>query len=425
MTAETASAGAAIRGAWPLLASVGLLMVGGGLQGSLLGVRAESAGFSAAVTGAILGLYYLGYVAGSLWVPARIRAVGHIRTFASLASLASAAVMVHAVWVSPVPWILLRFLTGVCIAGLFIVSEAWLNDVSTAATRGTLLATYNTVVTAGLTAGTLLLNSADVSGFVLFAVGSVLLSLAVVPVSLAPHDAPRPKEQQPRSLKAVIAGAPLGIAGAVLSGFGTGTALGFGAVYASRAGFGVSGASQFVAAVLVGGVIGQVPLGRWSDRTDRRLVMAVAALLVAGGSGLATVATAGDTFVLALAGGAAIGAGAFSMYGLSFSHVADYVAPELMVATGARIITTNGFGAAAGPIVAAIAVDVVGPEATFVLLGVVAVAFVGLVGYRLTRRGPVSDARRASYAPMATSATVGVIEDFAAEVTADVEVGTR
>lgn len=408
--------GVVVLAAWPLLLSILLLMVGSGLQGALLGVRAERAAFNSTVTGLVLGLYYLGYVAGSAWVPGMIRSVGHIRVFASLASIASAAVVIHGVWVSPVPWMLLRFTTGVCIAGLFIVSESWLNDVSTSATRGSLLAVYNSVVTGGLAVGSLLLNTADVSGFVLFVVGSVALSLAAVPVALAPHDAPPPREHSPRSIRAVVRSAPLGITGAALSGFGTGAALGFGAVYATRAGFGVSGASQFIASLLVGAVLGQFPLGRWSDRTDRRYVMATAAALVTAGSAVGVAATAGDSFPLALVAGLLVGAGAFSLYGLSFAHVADYVEPAAMPATGARLITFNGLGAAAGPFLASAAIGLVGPEGIFYVLGALTVPFVVYVFVRLMRRRAVSDERRAHYAPLPASATVASVDELSSEV---------
>jgi MFS family permease len=414
--ATTARLGVVAIAAWPLLLSILLLMAGSGLQGALLGMRADRAGFNSTITGLVLGLYYLGYVAGSAWVPGMIRQVGHIRVFSSLASMASATVVIHGVWVSPIPWMFLRFVTGVCVAGLFIVSESWLNDVSTSSTRGSLLAVYNSVVTGGLAVGSLLLNVADISGFVLFVIGSVMLSVAAIPVALAPHEAPPPREYAPRSLREVVRSAPLGITGATLSGFSTGSALGFGAVYATRAGFGVSGASQFVAALLVGAVIGQFPLGRWSDHTDRRYVLAAAALLVTAGSMVGALATLGDSFPVALVAALLVGAGAFSLYGLSFAHMADYVDPSAMPATGARLITFNGLGAAAGPFVASAAIGVVGPEGIFYVLGASTVPFVGYVVVRLTRRAAVSDERRSHYAPVSTSATVAALEELTSEV---------
>jgi MFS family permease len=401
--------------AWPLLLSVLLLMVGSGLQGSLLGVRAEQAAFGSTTTGLVLGVYYVGYVIGSSGTPGLIRSVGHIRVFAALTSTASAAVIVHGVWVSPIPWLALRLVTGICVAGLFVVSESWLNDAATPATRATLLAVYNTVVTAGLAVGTFLLNVGDTAGVVLFVIGSVLLSMAAVPIALAPHGGPVPERAAPMTWGSVYASAPLGIIGALVSGLTTGTAIGFGAVYATRAGFGVSGASQFIVVVLAGAVVGQIPLGNWSDRTDRRIVVGVAALLVVAGGLIGTVATTADNFPAVLVAAALVGAGGFSLYGLSLAHLADYVDPVQVIAAGARLLTANGLGAAIGPIVASVLIGVIGPEALFQLLALVLAGFAFYVVWRLVWRAPVSDERRAHYTSLVTGATASSLDPIVSE----------
>lgn len=413
--APHASLPSAVRSAWPLLASVLLLMVGAGLQGTLLGVRAETASFNSTVTGLVLGLYYIGYVVGSAWVPGLVRSVGHIRVFSALASLASAAVVTHGVWVSPIPWIFLRFITGACIAGLFVVSESWLNDVSTNSTRASLLAVYNTVVTVGLAAGSLMLNLGDTTGIILFVVGSVLLSVAAIPVTLAPHEAPIPETAHVIPTREVVRSAPLGVVGGVMSGLGVGAVLGFGAVYASRAGFGVSGASQFVAAVLAGAVIGQIPLGNWSDRTDRRLVMGAAGGLIVVGGVIGLGATSVASFSGALVAAAFIGAGAFSLYGLSLAHMADYIEPTAMISAGATLITANGLGAASGPFLASVFIANFGPGGLFYLLIVGAVPFCVFVVLRLFSREAAADERRARYVPVANGATFASLDDVVSE----------
>ena len=403
--------------AWPLLLSVLLLMTGSGLQGSLLGVRAEQASFSSSTTGLVLGVYYVGYVLGSSWTPTLIRSVGHIRVFAALTSTASAAVIVHGVWVSPIPWLTLRLVTGVCVAGLFVVSESWLNDAATPATRATLLAVYNTVVTAGLAAGTFLLNVGDTAGVILFVVGSVLLSMAAVPIALAPHGGPVPERSSPVTWSSVYAAAPLGIIGSLIAGLTTGTSIGFGAIYATRAGFGVSGASQFIVAVLVGAVVGQIPLGNWSDRTDRRIVMGVAGVLVVAGGVIGTAATTMDNFPAVLLAAVLVGAGGFSLYGLSLAHLADYIDPIQMIAAGARLLTINGVGAALGPILASVLIGIVGPEALFELLAVVLAGFTIYVAWRLVWREAVSDERRAHYTSLVTGATASSLDPIVSETT--------
>ncbi len=401
-------------GAWPLLLSILLLMAGAGLQGSLLGVRADQASFSSGVTGLILGVYFIGYVVGSQWAPGLIRSVGHIRVFAALASVASGAMLIHGVWVSPFPWLVLRFLTGVCVAGLFVVSESWLNDVATTNTRATLLGIYNAVVSGGLAVGTGLLNVADTAGIVLFVIGSVSVSMAAVPLALAPSDAPVPRGSVPVSWRTVLTTAQLGVAGVAASGLGVGAGLGFGAVYATRAGFGVSGASLFVVTLLVGATVGQIPLGNWSDRTDRRFVLFTAAFLIVIGSIVGVAATFIDSFLLALVAGLLIGAGAFSMYGLSVAHVADYTEPEHMISVGSRMLTINGIGAAAGPFAASISIGVFGPEGLFFLLAGVEAAFCAYVIVRVTRRGAAT--RRSHYTPITTGTTIAALDPVVSEV---------
>lgn len=411
---------AAVGAAWPLLVSIGLLMVGSGLQGALLGVRADAVGFDAVVVGAVLGGYYVGYIVGSAWVPSLLRSVGHIRVFAAFASMASASVLIHGVWVQPIPWLILRFSTGVFVAGLFVVSESWLTEVSTSRTRATTLGVYNTVITLGLATGSLLLNVADAAGVVLFVVGSVLLSLAAVPVALAPVHGPVPRVGTPLGLGALVRRVPLGVVGCTVAGMGTGVALGYGAVYAQRAGFGIGGASSFLVAVLGGAAVGQVPLGRLSDRTDRRRVMVLAAVLIAGGAGIGLAATSASSLTMALGAGALIGAGSFSLYGLAFAHTADYLEAEEMVSAGSRLITVNGLGAASGPVSGAAVVSAFGAGGYFGLQLAVAVVFGVIVVIRISVRAAAARAERAHYTPVATGATVAAVDALAEAVLAEV-----
>ena len=119
-----------------------LLMAGNGLQGSLIGVRSETEGFSVTVAGFVMAAYFAGFLFGSRVAESLIANVGHIRVFAGLASMASTAVLIHALFIDPVTWGLMRFVTGLCMAGLYVTEESWLNDLATNATRGRLLSRY-------------------------------------------------------------------------------------------------------------------------------------------------------------------------------------------------------------------------------------------------------------------------------------------
>ena len=148
-----------LRQTWALLIGVAILMLGHGLQGTLLGLRANLEAFPAAVTGLVMSGYYIGLLVGSLRVPTLVARVGHVRVFAALLSLGSTAILFQALFVEPVAWFLMRLLTGYCFAGAFIVAESWLNGSASNETRGQLLSLYMVVQMGGLAAGQFLSTS--------------------------------------------------------------------------------------------------------------------------------------------------------------------------------------------------------------------------------------------------------------------------
>lgn len=395
-----------------LLASLLLLMMGAGLQSSLLGVRAADAGFPLAVTGFVLSAYYGGYLVGSWWGPELIRQVGHIRAFAGLASLASAAVLVHGVWPSPLPWFGLRFLTGVCLAGVYIVSESWLNAVSTPATRGQLLGLYTAVLSGGLALGQTMLNIPDPGGLRLFVAASVLVSLAVVPCSLSPLPGPAVTEPAPYPWRALVADAPLAMAGALAAGFGVGALVGFGAVYAGRIGFSLAEVSLFMAAVPIGSVVVQYPAGRLSDALDRRIVLAGLCLVAAvvAVTGCFQTNDAHPGLVAGVAG--IVGGSMFALYSLSLAHLNDFIEPGEVVAAGARMVFLNGIGAATGPVVVSAAVSATTAAAYFLILATVLLITGAYALWRLTRRSAPPANERSEFHSMLPPSITPVFSDL-------------
>ena len=206
-------------------------MLGYGLQVTLLAVRADLAGFSATLTGLVMSSFYIGFLIGSILTPRITAKVGHIRVFAALAALASAAILVHALFIQVAVWIALRLLSGFCFAGLYIVAESWLNDRATNKTRGKLLSLYMVVTYIGVGAGQLLLNLADPGGFALFALTSVLISVAVVPLLLSAGPSPVFQESVSISLGELYRLSPLGIVSIFVVGLVTATFFSLGPVY--------------------------------------------------------------------------------------------------------------------------------------------------------------------------------------------------
>lgn len=407
---QARSLGHVLGAAWALLAGIALLMLGTGLQGSLLGVRASLEGFGTVVTGAIMSSYYVGFLFGSIWAPRLVTGVGHIRVFAAFASVASSTVLLHAVLVEPLGWIVLRVISGFCIAGLYVVAESWLNDASSNDTRGSMLSAYMIVVSGGLGAGQLLLNVADPAGFGLFVLTSVLVSLALVPAALSVRANPRFLQPEPVSFMSVFKAAPLGIVGVILTGASSGAIFTMGVIYAGLIGLSIGQISLFMVAAIFAGALLQWPIGRWSDRTDRRRVIAIAALLAALAAVFGVLSGSTPGFVQVLVAIVAVGGFSFPMYALLNAHTNDWLEPEQMVGAGSRLVLASGLGAVTGPLLAAVAMSLIGPVGFFWFILIANAMIAGYAAWRLTRRRPTeSPSHFTAIAPRGTSVLVAAL----------------
>lgn len=364
----------------PLFIGLALLMMGNGLLGSLLGVRANLEDFPTVVIGIVMSMYYVGFLVGSLTIPRRLVTVGHIRVFAGLASLAAATALTYSLLAAPIAWGVLRLVFGLAMSGLYVTVESWLNERASNETRGRLLSVYMLVVTFGLGFGQLLLGIDDPLDATLFILVGILISLAVVPVALIRIPAPSETIPVKFSVAALVRTAPLGVLAVVLSGAADGAVVALGAVYATETGMEPGVVGVFMAASIVGGAITQYPLGHLSDRLPRRRVVLVVA---AGAVVLATIAAAANPtglwlFVLA----AAYGGLAFPMYSLAVSMINDMMPAHQLVAAAAGIIFVYGIGSVVGPIAVSVLMEIVGPAGYFWGL---ALSFVPLVLYALGR----------------------------------------
>lgn len=263
--------------------------------------------------------------------------------------------------------------------------------------------------------GQLLLLVASPAGFGAFVLASVLVSLAVVPVSFTAVSPPDVPDPTPLSWRETVTTAPLAIVGAAGAGFVAAAMLATGAVYAAQAGLSTESTGVLLATTLALAVAAQFPLGRVSDRVDRRLVILALAM---GGTILgAAAATVGSArFLLLLPFAAVAGGLAFPLYSLSSAHLNDYLNSSAVAAAGARMVLVNGAGAVAGPIVAAAAIGWAGPDAFFVVVAACYGAIAAYCALRLTRRGAVAADQRAHFVPypLGTAPTVATLAPEAA-----------
>ncbi len=374
-----------ISNCWALLLGLGLLMLGNGLLGSLLGIRASIEGFGMSATGLVMSGYFLGMIFGSTVVPKMVGRVGHIRVFGALASLASTAVLVHVVFIDPWVWWVMRLVTGFAFAGIYVVAESWLNDASENETRGQLLSFYMFVLLVGMAAGQFLLNMAAPSGYELFVLISVLVSLAVIPILVSVSNSPDFETTESASVAQLFQVSPLGVIGMLVTSVSMGTVFGLGAVYASMIGLSVKEISFFMGAIIVGGAVVQLPLGRMSDRFGRRRV--IVGLCFAGSAAAFFAPQLNATGWQLYAVAAVLGALTTPLYSLCAAHTNDYLNPSQMVAASGALVLVSGTGAAMGPPLTAFAMDYFDSVDFFyysiaVFLGIV--AFYGL--WRSTRR---------------------------------------
>lgn len=374
---------------WALFLGLGLVMVGNGLQGALVGLRTTQEGFGTGVGGVIMAAYFAGFLVGSRFAARAISDVGHIRVFAALASIASIAALVHALAVTPWSWTAMRFVTGLCMAGLYVVVESWLNDLASNQTRGRYLAAYMVVSMGGLGVGNTLLGTADPSGFELFAVASVLVSAALVPVTLSAASSPPPiPAYAPMPVRALLRRAPVGVVVAVFVGMSHGVLLGLGAVYAGTVGLDPGQVALFVSIPILGSVVLQWPIGLASDRFSRRAVILVVALTAAGSAAMLLVVDQTGSGWLTLAGMFVLGGCSFPLYSLTIAYTNDWLTHEHRVGASTTLVTVNGIGAVVGPLVAGALMDSAGPELFFVALIATHGTIATYLAYRILFRRP-------------------------------------
>jgi MFS family permease len=344
-----------------------------------------SEGFSTTITGLVMSSYFIGILAGSTLTPRIVKNVGHVRVFSALASLASAAILVHIAAVEPFTWSAMRFVTGFAYAGLYVVAESWLNDRATNETRGQLLSVYMVVMFSGLALGQLLLNAADPSGHFLFLLTSVMISLAMVPIALTAGPAPAFETTSKISIRQLYRLSPLGVVGATATGMAHAEQHAMGAVYGDRIGLSVAEISLFMGIAVVGGIVAQWPIGRLSDRFDRRRVITVVTLFAAVFAVLAAL-LAGYSPVLLLTFAFLFGCTTLPMYSLCMAHTNDFLEPSQMVQAGGTLVLLCGIGASFGPSISAAVMDAVSPHAFFVFLGVIHASIGVFAIYRMSQR---------------------------------------
>lgn len=393
-----------------LLLSAAFLLMGNGLLVTVVPVRANLESFSSVAIGLIGASYFLGFAAGCYSGGRIVRRAGHVRTFSAMASFASVMALVHALFVEPMFWWIFRACTGFCFAVLYVVIESWLNERAGNDNRGRILAIYNFINLTVVSAGQMMLMLYDPGDFALFALASILISISVIPLAMTTAPAPAPVEVIRLRLRYLFRKSPVGCFGAFCVGLVIGAFWSMGPVYAQLRGFDTQGIAYFMSAAVLAGAVGQLPLGRLSDKFDRRRVIMGACLLGAASSA-AVALFAGQSSRAAFALIGVFGGMTFPVYAVCVAHLNDHTARDEFVEASSAMLFIYAAGALIGAIASSNLMELVGPRGLFAFTSAGHFALALLTFARLrTRKGPAADDKEPFVAVTRTSPTVYALD---------------
>ena len=401
---------------WALLLGMTLIMIGNGMQATLMGVRGALEGFGTLQLSVITSGYFLGFLVGSRLTPELIRRVGHVRVFAALASFISAGLIAFPILTDPYSWTAIRVVLGFCLSGVYVTAESWLNNAATNQTRGKVLSVYMVAQMLGMIAAQGMMNLGEASGFFLFVIPSILVSLSFAPILLSISPTPAFETTKPMSLRQLYGKSPLASIGTLLLGGAFAAQFGMASVYGAAAGLSVAQITGFVAAIFTGSMVWQFPVGWLSDRMDRRiLILALAAIgTVATGASFVL----GTRFEVILVLAFIVGGVANPLYALFIAYLNDYLEIDDMAAASGGLVFAYGVGAIVGPMATGQLMEVAGPKGFWLFLVIIFASITLYAGWRMTRRPAVPVDETGSYLgvqPTASPVALAAAQEWYAE----------
>ena len=370
----------------PPLVSTALIYVGAGVLGTLLPLRFSAQGLSPGLIGVLAAAEAIGFLVGCLQAHRIIAPVGLERAYAAFAGAKAVAILaMH--FASGVPSLaLLRFMIGLNAAGLAVIVESWLNALVANQQRGRLLTLYVLVVGLFYGGGQLMGENLNVRGPELLIIAGIATILALVPMAGIDVRAPAlPHKVEIRILKALRT-SPVSVLACMLNGLILTAFSTVGPLFGEQIGFAQRQIIVLMACVSLGGLFLQWPIGYFSDKIDRlHALIGLGAGTLAVAVALATVDRQTPFLLLALLF-AIFGGLAESLYAVGVAHANDRAASVDYVALSSTLLFVWSLGAAVGPAVGALVIELTRPSAFFVYAGALTLAFTLFALWRLTRR---------------------------------------
>ncbi len=390
-------------GTWTLFLSLFLMLLGAGLQSSLLGIRGSDEGFSTLTLSIIATSYYIGYFGGSFVVPMLLKRVGYIRVFAALVAIASIAAVAYAMFIEQYSWFAMRLMTGFCFAGIYMVVESWLNTQTHNDNRGKVLAVYVIITFVGMSAGQVLLNVGDISGYFLFALSSVIISLASVPLLLTTHPAPLVEETATSlSIRKLFKRSPFGVFSSFFVNFMNGGIVAMAAIYAKAIDMPTDKIALFIASSFIGVIILQFPIGFISDRMDRRKIIVVLNFFAVV---TAFIAMNTNNINYLIPWFALLAGLTLPLYAVSIAYINDRLEPEEVLPATSALVKISGLGNMFAPILIGYIMVNYGEQWFFGSVGIVALLIVLFGLYRMTITDDIDIEEQGDFVPLAFDTT--------------------
>lgn len=390
-----------------LLLGLAFLLTGTGLQFTLLPLRGSAEGFGDLALGVIASSYYVGFVSGCLLAPYLIVRAGHIRAFAAMVAVATVMALAYALAPTVAAWVVFRIINGLCLAGLYLVVESWLNDRASNETRGVVLSAYVVVNFAAITLGQMLVALYPIEQAGNFMVAAILSALAIVPVALTRSAQPAPITKVSLRLGQVYRAAPVAVVASFMIGAANGAFWGLAPLSAAGSGLRVDQVAVFMSTAVLAGAIVQWPIGHLSDRVDRRGVLLALLIGAAAAGAMLWLISASGAMLLVF--GVFFGALALPGYSLAAAHAYDKTPASDVVAVAATILLTNGLGSVLGPLFASVFMSAWGPRALFLFTALVQALLAAYVFYRMRVQVSLAPPQKTEFDLAATALVGGVV----------------
>ncbi|OCW55798.1 MFS transporter [Hoeflea olei] len=389
-----------IRSVAALLTSTFFLLTAMGLSGYLIPVRAVEEGWSTFTISLIATGYAIAFTASCVITPRLVLRVGHVRVFGALTTVMAMSYLLHSLIVHPAAWVLTRALAGFSIAGAYMIIESWLNERVSNENRGALFSVYMVVTMTAVMVGQYIVPFGDPTGPVLFMICALVCSMAVMPTALSSAQSPQPLTQVKFDIPKLYRNSPAAVIGTLLAGLIASAWGGLGPVYATQLGLSTTEGASMLAIAMIGGAIFQYPLGRASDRMDRRKVMIFAGFIGIFAC-MATVLLGVDNRILFFACMLCLGTVLFPIYSLNVAHANDHAHADEFVEVSSGLMLTYGCATMLGPLITGAAMDWFGPRALFVTIALCFAIYSAHAAWRISRREQPSAEMRSDFLPMA------------------------